>query len=38
MGGRKNENATMDVWRYEAGQDKNWKNKGQRKWGKSQRK
>ena len=27
MGGRMNENATMDVRSYEAGQDQKWKNK-----------
>ena len=27
IGDRRNENATMDVWSYEAGQDKKWKNK-----------
>ena len=28
LGGGKNENATMDVQSYEAGQDKNGNNKG----------
>ena len=27
IGGRRNENATMDVRSYEAGQDQKWKNK-----------
>ena len=37
IGGRRNENATMDVRSYEAGQEMKEKE-GQRKWGKSQRK
>ena len=28
IGGRRNENGTMDVWSYEAGQDKKYNSKG----------
>ena len=38
IGGRRNENTTMDVRSYEADKIRNERIRGQRKWGKWQRK